>query len=94
MLVKVGDTLLTLNDRTAVVATSNKWFFVYPRLGPALSTTQAPIPQYQSHPPPCVPQAIRDGDLGYHGFHPSRPGKAKIFSTRLPLKGGCKLPPL
>jgi mediator of RNA polymerase II transcription subunit 12 len=47
-----------------------------------------PIPQYQSRPPPWVPQATRDGDLGYHGFHPPRPRQGEDILDATTIKSG------
>ncbi len=52
-----------------------------------------PIPQYQSHPPPWVPQATRDGDLGYHGFHPPRPRQGEDILDAATIKSGYTEPP-
>lgn len=57
-------------------------------LDPLSSTTMEPIPQYQSRPPSWVPQASRDGDLGYHGFHPPRPRQGEDILDATTMKSG------
>lgn len=57
------------------------------------STTMEQIPQYQSRPPHWVPQATRDGDLGYHGFHPPRPRQGEDILDATTIKSGYTEPP-
>ncbi|KAF6760086.1 hypothetical protein DFP72DRAFT_1031563 [Ephemerocybe angulata] len=55
--------------------------------------TQVPsLPVYECHPPPWLPQIHGAGDLGYPGFHPSRPGQDEDKMTAANVKLGFILP--